>query len=180
MVEGHRERGKIQEERETSHSLLALKPADPVRDQAHRIALLFPTRGLASLWFPGGYWNIHSLSLDLCHNAPYISVSYFSSLIKIWYILINIHIINSLILLCCIKIFKKIYMGPVLFQSVRKADKTSDSQERLLSLNYKVIGFLPLFCLSLFSELSAMWVITWVGIFPGSGQGILKGTIYII
>lgn len=56
-------------------------------------------------------------------------------------------------------------MGPVLFQSVRKADKTSDSQERLLSLNYKVIGFLPLFCLSLFSELSAMWVITWVGIF---------------
>lgn len=47
-------------------------------------------------------------------------------------------------------------MGPVPFQSVRKADKTSDSQERLLSLNYKVIGFLPLFCLSLFSELSAM------------------------
>lgn len=46
--------------------------------------------------------------------------------------------------------------GPELFQSVRKADKALDSQERLLSLNYEVIGFLPLFCLSLFSKLSAM------------------------
>lgn len=45
MVERETQRtvrkGARYKKKQASHSLLALKPADPVRDQAHRIALLF-------------------------------------------------------------------------------------------------------------------------------------------
>lgn len=46
-------------------------------------------------------------------------------------------------------------MASVLFQSVRKQIRLQTVKERLLSLNYAVIEFLPDAALALFSKLSA-------------------------
>lgn len=67
---------------------------------------------------------------------------------------------------------------PVLFQNVRKTDKTSDSQERLLSLNYKVIGFLP--PVLALSVLKAVYYVSnhLGGDFPWISGRILEKTLF--